>query len=231
MYLARRPSGRDRRPRPGCTVRLRPSRRRYRSGRTRSRRRRRPWPPARCPRGPGPPCAVLFLERVGQIGGTRRSERRQQALLLELDFIEDLVVPEEAAPRSRLSGDDVVCQPDGPGALDVELGQDLHARPSGTGAGHRLAEFPILRPSTRPHSLARRHPTHPASRCNRPAWPARSPAPPGLRSRSSSPVSSATATIRPFRESMPKQAYLEQASDDPAATPGRYPEETLTSVS
>ncbi len=72
------------------------------------------------------PGAVLGLEAVGQVGRMLGVKRSEQALLLEPDRIQDLVVPEQVAPRLRRLGYDQVRQADGLGALDVKLGQYPH---------------------------------------------------------------------------------------------------------
>ena len=72
-------------------------------------------------------------------------ERREQALLLEPERVQDLVVPEQVATRLLGLGDDQVGQADGLGALDVKFGQDLDARPPGVIFEQRLGKLTIER--------------------------------------------------------------------------------------
>src|SRR2546429_629879 len=58
------------------------------------------------PGGEAIPGAVLGLEASGDVGRVRGVERREQALLLQAERVEDLVVPEQVAPRPRGLGED-----------------------------------------------------------------------------------------------------------------------------
>ncbi len=87
----------------------------------------------------------LALNVVGQVAGVAGMERGEQALLLEPQRVEDLVVPEQVAARPPGLGDDQVRQADRLGALDVELGEDPHAGPFAIRFQHRLGELAVER--------------------------------------------------------------------------------------
>ncbi len=92
----------------------------------------------------------LALNVLGQVAGVRRAERGEQPLLLEPERVEDLVVPEQVAPRPDRLGDDQVRQADRLGALDVELGQDLDPRPASRRRRGPARRTPGPGPSRRP---------------------------------------------------------------------------------
>ena len=68
------------------------------------------------------PGAVLGLELGGVILGVFGVEGLEQALLLEAQGVEDLVVPEEVATGGAGLGDDPAGEAEGLGALGVEDG-------------------------------------------------------------------------------------------------------------